>query len=134
MGAAFQIAATLETMGPCYKCGVEFAAPAGFVRQRREDSVEFFCPNGHGQIYKTSELTKLKEQLEVKERALAAKRAELEMTERRLVAQRAQTTKARNQLERVGNGVCPCCNRSFTNLRRHMDTKHPEMKKLEPSA
>jgi hypothetical protein len=22
--------------------------------------------------------------------------------------------------------VCPCCNRSFQNLRRHMATKHPE--------
>ena len=28
-------------------------------------------------------------------------------------------------IERTGNGVCPCCKRSFTNLRRHMNTKHP---------
>lgn len=27
--------------------------------------------------------------------------------------------------KRVGNGVCPCCNRSFINLKRHMKTKHP---------
>lgn len=29
---------------------------------------------------------------------------------------------------RVGRGVCPCCNRSFENLRRHMESKHPEVK------
>jgi hypothetical protein len=51
--------------------------------------------------------------------------------DKELVAQRGQTTKARNQLERVGNGVCPCCTRSFTNLRRHMATKHPGFKKVE---
>jgi uncharacterized Zn finger protein (UPF0148 family) len=28
--------------------------------------------------------------------------------------------------KRVANGVCPRCNRSFTNLQRHMATKHPE--------
>ena len=27
---------------------------------------------------------------------------------------------------RVGNGVCPCCNRTFKNLADHMTTKHPD--------
>jgi hypothetical protein len=27
---------------------------------------------------------------------------------------------------RVGNGVCPCCSRSFTNLKRHIRSKHPD--------
>lgn len=27
--------------------------------------------------------------------------------------------------KRVSNGVCPCCNRQFTNLLRHMKCKHP---------
>ena len=26
---------------------------------------------------------------------------------------------------RVGHGVCPCCNRTFGDLYRHMSTKHP---------
>jgi len=29
--------------------------------------------------------------------------------------------------KRVGRGVCPCCNRHFTNLQRHMETKHPDV-------
>lgn len=28
--------------------------------------------------------------------------------------------------KRVGNGVCPCCNRHFGNLERHMHSQHPE--------
>ena len=34
--------------------------------------------------------------------------------------------KIEKQLKRIHKGVCPCCNRSFTNLKRHMETKHPE--------
>ena len=26
----------------------------------------------------------------------------------------------------MANGVCPCCNRSFENLRNHMHTQHPD--------
>lgn len=32
-------------------------------------------------------------------------------------------TRTRN---RIANGVCPCCDRSFTNLQRHMASKHPD--------
>lgn len=34
--------------------------------------------------------------------------------------------------KRVGNGVCPRCNRTFSNLGRHMATKHPEHKDAVP--
>lgn len=27
---------------------------------------------------------------------------------------------------RVANGVCPCCNRHFENLERHMKGQHPD--------
>jgi hypothetical protein len=50
-------------------------------------------------------------------------RANLEDTKRRLSAQFGENTKLR---KRIKNGVCPCCTRSFTNLRRHLQTKHPE--------
>ncbi len=28
--------------------------------------------------------------------------------------------------KRVAHGVCPCCDRTFINLQRHMATKHPD--------
>ena len=34
--------------------------------------------------------------------------------------------------KRVGNGVCPCCNRTFVNLQRHMVTKHPKHQNADP--
>lgn len=32
-------------------------------------------------------------------------------------------TKVKN---RISKGVCPCCNRTFADLQRHMTTKHPK--------
>ncbi len=53
----------LETES-CYKCGIVFAMPADFVRKRRDDNQTFYCPSGHGQIYSTNQLTKLRHELE----------------------------------------------------------------------
>lgn len=45
-------------------------------------------------------------------------------------AAEAETTKARMQVvrhkKRAAPGLCPCCNRSFVGLSRHMKTKHPQ--------
>ncbi|MFB3077027.1 MAG: hypothetical protein ACE1Y4_03380 [Lysobacterales bacterium] len=49
-------------------------------------------------------------------------RADLEATELSRRAHKAAATRIKN---RVARGVCPCCNRSFTNLHRHMESKHP---------
>lgn len=35
--------------------------------------------------------------------------------------------------KRIGRGVCPCCNRTFADLQRHMQTKHPEVANGEVS-
>lgn len=39
---------------------------------------------------------------------------------------RARARQYNRMRDRVKNGVCPCCNRTFQNLARHMKTKHPE--------
>lgn len=45
-------------------------------------------------------------------------------------AERDQRLAAERELKkiqtRVKGGVCPCCNRSFVQLTRHMKTKHPD--------
>jgi hypothetical protein len=119
----------------CFKCGVVFAMPRGLWNTCRRDKQTFFCPNGHGQAYVKSEAEELRAKLLKQEQATAAARADAERerrwrqeeaeerahVERRLAAQRGVTTRLKN---RVSNGVCPCCNRTFTNLQRHMATKH----------
>lgn len=47
----------------------------------------------------------------------------------KLRAEKGAKTRIKN---RVANGVCPCCTRTFQNLHRHMETKHPEFKKESP--
>jgi DNA-binding transcriptional regulator YiaG len=108
----------------CCNCGVAFAMTADFMRRRRNDRKTFFCPNGHGQHYVgKTEAEKLREELERKQNALDAER-------RRAVAleqQRDQIAKAHRKMrDRVRNGVCPCCNRTFQNLMAHMRTEHPD--------
>ncbi len=49
-------------------------------------------------------------------------KAELRETELRRRAEKGAKTRIKN---RVANGVCPCCNRSFVNLARHMHNQHP---------
>jgi hypothetical protein len=35
---------------------------------------------------------------------------------------------------RIKHGVCPCCNRTFLNLQRHMTTQHPSFNMSADSA
>jgi len=116
---------TLEPI-TCYLCGVAFGVPAHLKEKRLNDHRSFFCPNGHEQHYTgPTEADKLRKQLETANysRAFYERRLGEEVRSKRAV--RAHLTKAKKKLDRVAHGVCPCCNRSFQNLRRHMSAKHP---------
>lgn len=41
---------------------------------------------------------------------------------------KAAHTRTKN---RIAKGVCPCCSRTFLDLQRHMQTKHPDFTKQE---
>lgn len=128
MGESAQAINTNVTLEPitCYLCGVAFGVPAYLKQKRLDDHKSFFCPNGHGQHYTgPSEAERLRQQLEManNSRAFYERRLGEEVRSKRAV--RAHLTKAKKKLDRVAHGVCPCCNRTFQNLRRHMSTKHP---------
>lgn len=113
----------------CYKCGVEFGVPIQFRAERLADGASFFCPNGHSQAYVESETAKLQKQLE-RERsntqwyreAYEARGEKLTSERNRVNAYRGVITKTK---KRIQNGVCPCCNRTFQDLARHMQSQHP---------
>jgi hypothetical protein len=115
----------------CCVCGVIYAVTVDFDKARRSDRARFFCPNGHGQSYQgKTEEQKLRERLERAEqdrdRAEAGRRAATDQAaaaERSARAYRGHLTRLRN---RIANGVCPCCNRSFANVRAHIAGQHPE--------
>lgn len=107
----------------CITCGVMFAMPSEFQERLRENHNSFYCPNGHKMYYSgKSESEKLRDELRRKEQELADTAIEKRRLENKI-------TEVNRKLNRVHNGVCPCCNRSFKNLKRHMATKHPDHKK-----
>lgn len=108
----------------CYKCGVIFGMPSDLYDYRRNDHQNFYCPNGHGQIFAAkSEAEKLREQLAEEKRKLAHSQWEVITAQS---AKEAAEKKAQKLAKRIKNGACPCCHRQFTQLTRHMASKHPE--------
>jgi Zn-finger nucleic acid-binding protein len=131
MSQVIYLNATLETL-TCWAregCGVHFAVPLQFKQSCAQHGSTFYCPRGHALSFGEGEVDKLKKQLEAE-----TKRKEWAQTEARNARDRAEKAELSHRLikgkakalrERIKNGVCPCCKRHFTNLERHMDTKHP---------
>lgn len=116
----------------CYKCKVPFQIAEGHYTRLKASEETFYCPNGHPQHFCESEATllrrerdRLKQQLAQRDDALTHRREQQAQTERKLAATKGVVTRLRN---RVGAGVCPCCTRSFENLARHMQTRHPDFR------
>lgn len=126
MGAAYSLNVELESPGPCFRCGVVWMMPASLVRQCRDNGASFYCPNGHGAVFRESEVERLKKQLEAEKKRTAWAEENGKNLREQLLAEEQKTARVKRKLGRVGKGVCPCCNRSFQNVRRHMETKHPK--------
>ena len=123
----------MRNVGPCHKCKCEMSIPDALYKaaMHGKGKVEFYCAYGHGSVFAEgeSDLDKMRRERDRLDQRLAerddeiARQRELrEGTERQLSATRGVVTRIKN---RVGHGVCPCCNRTFSDLARHMGTKHP---------
>lgn len=109
----------------CCTCGIPFFIPTYHKKRLLNSQEWFYCPNGHQQHYTgKTEAQKLKEQLEATQQQAAKERQELED---KWLEEAGKRAKLERQMKRVHKGVCPCCNRSFVNLQRHMKAKHPEV-------
>jgi len=115
----------LET---CCACSVPFFIPEYLYKRLVNNPGEgFYCPNGHGQHYTgKSEDQKKIEQLQ---KQMEWDNREKERLTNELLDTISNNKKLERQLKRVHKGVCPCCNRTFVNLQKHMETKHPETNK-----
>jgi len=125
----------------CCSCHMHFGVPPEFKQEKLDkrniqDQRTFYCPQGHAQWYagETAE-DKLRRENErlTQNRAfledqIRAEREKKDAARRQTRAFKGVITRTKN---RVGAGVCPCCNRSFTSLARHMAAKHPKYRKEE---
>lgn len=117
----YQRALVLEIV-ECCNCHIEYGIPAGMnaraIRERARVSI--YCPNGHQWHYTGQDL---EAQLRSARARITAAEDQAAAAERRAAAARGQVTKLRR---RAANGVCPCCHRTFSQLKRHMQAKHPD--------
>jgi FtsZ-binding cell division protein ZapB len=114
----------------CTGCGIDWAAPGDWLKERRRTGANFYCPNGCCRAYHETEADKLRKEKAALENRLASARANADQLradndhlERSRNAYKGKYNTAR---KRIGKGVCPCCNRFFQNVSRHMDNKHPD--------
>jgi hypothetical protein len=118
---------TLFRLEKCCVCGTAFYMDETLYFNRKKDGQLFWCPNGHEQHYTETDTTRL-----------AKANAELERLHSQLAIEKDQHRAAVADLnrlkERTKNGICPCCNRHFTNLERHIRSKHKSFVKLPDKA
>ena len=126
------------TVLTCCKCGGSVGLHAQWVEMAqtvRQHKHQFWCPycrttQGWGGLSKEDELKRDLQQLQASNDRLAGKArdalAEAEHFRRSRDGVKGVVAKLK---KRVGRGVCPCCNRHFSNLQRHMESKHPDVAK-----
>ena len=113
------------TMIQCGGCGIAFYVPSVWHKSKINNHGSFNCPNGCNRVFTgKSEAEKLKEQME---QLKLQKEKQCDDLEKKLLIVLGEKYILKRQLKRVHKGVCPCCNRSFSNLGKHMKTKHPEI-------
>lgn len=108
----------------CPVCGIEYYVPEVFEKEQLRLGAKggWHCPNGHARVYRQSEADRLQEEVNRLRQDAAYKDDVLQLERRRVSAAKGQITKLKR---RASNGVCPCCNRTFSDLQRHMHSKHP---------
>lgn len=106
----------------CIKCGTVFALAEQLYDelQRKKGGGTFYCPNGHSMCYQGKTAEQKLADAQARETAL---QDQLRAAIREGDAARTETLRIR---QRIANGVCPSCTRSFPNVMRHMATQHPE--------
>lgn len=109
----------------CGVCGIEYAIPEKMAQHAQNEGGFHHCPNGHswGWPKDGSRVEKLRRERDRLQQRQAYLEERAETAERSAAAFKGQITKLK---KRASAGVCPCCNRTFQNLQRHMKTQHPD--------
>lgn len=112
----------------CGECGVQFAMTEAKYEDAKTKGSTFYCTNGHARVYTTSKIKELENQLAAQKSSNEWYQKRLYDESKRVSAFKGQVTRIKN---RVSNGVCPCCKRTFSNLANHIKHLHPEWKQSD---
>lgn len=111
----------------CGRCGAVYAINEWFRKCKEQYGGGWNCPYcGSAVGYSETEVQRLERALEAKRRREANLEADLKSAIDKLNGQLAVTARMKN---RIAKGVCPCCKRSFVDLRKHMACKHKDFVK-----
>jgi RNase P subunit RPR2 len=121
-----QFAGETHVINRCGNCGVWHTVPLIVYETHQREGGYFSCPNGHARGWDKSSsgneaIRRERDRLKQNEARLIEEAREVEVARLKAVASKVRLQK------RIHNGVCPCCSRSFANLRKHMATKHPNV-------
>lgn len=112
----------------CCECGMTFGMESSFYKRKLVEQKTFYCPAGHSQHFTgQTEEDRLKAEKKILEERLLWEQHNVRQKEKALSSAKGQMTKLKN---RVKNGVCPCCSRSFVDLHQHMTTQHPDFNEV----
>lgn len=132
------IRGTRHVVSDCITCGILYTVPERMWNEQRKFGGYHHCPNGHRQGWSKTESEnakirrerdRLTQQLAERDDAIAREQSRRKIAERSSAAYKGQVTKLR---KRAKAGMCPCCNRHFNNVDRHMKSQHPDFEASAP--
>lgn len=115
----------------CITCGVLSVVCKELMNIRRRDGQTFYCFNGHPMSYSEScEHNKIRRERDLLKQQAARAEDDIRLLQNRLSEEQGKAKKAlaedRKAQRRASAGVCPCCNRTFSQMQRHLKSKHPD--------
>lgn len=113
----------------CGTCAIRHTVPEIVYDTYAREGGFWHCPNGHQRGFRkgSDEIERENTRRERDRLKQDAARMEEEIRAQRERADKAEAATKRLK-KRAAAGTCPCCQRTFSNMSRHMQTKHPEFR------
>lgn len=116
-------------------CGTPFMLPDRLLDNAINHGHTIYCPHGHSIAWKETEADRLRRERDRLKQDAARLENEKRGAWATATAQAERAAKAERETKRLKSrasaGVCPCCNRTFSNVQRHMKTKHKNVVPLQ---
>lgn len=121
-----------HVVNQCGTCAVWHTVPEIVYDCFKREGGYWHCPNGHQRGWDKGTDAIERENIRRERDRLKQDAARLQDE---IAAERKRADEAEHKIVQVRRravaGVCPCCNRTFLNVQKHMQSKHPNVVPLE---